>query len=192
MITEGILPDSVGAEARDIMQARLSALNTIKQNLQFGQERMKKYADKHHSERDLVVDDMAYLKLQPYHHASLGIHKSIKLHSKFYGPFKVLQKIGKVAYKLLLPDDCNIHLVFHVSQLKRHIGPKVIPQADLPLTDADGNIKMSLEKLLDRRMIPRNNAPVVQWLIKWLNLLEMATTWEDMDFMRRVFSDFNP
>jgi hypothetical protein len=90
MITEGILPDSVGAEARDIMQARLSALNIIKQNLQFGQERMKKYADKHHSERDLVVDDMAYLKLQPYRHASLGIHKSIKLHSKFYGPFKVL------------------------------------------------------------------------------------------------------
>jgi hypothetical protein len=92
----------------------------------------------------------------------------------------------------LLPDGCNIHPVFHVSQLKRHIGPKVIPQADLPLTDADGNIKMSLEKLLDRRMIPRNNAPIVQWLIKWLNLLEMATTWEDMDFMRRVFSDFNP
>jgi hypothetical protein len=34
MITEGILPDSVGAEARDIMQSRLSALNTIKQNIQ--------------------------------------------------------------------------------------------------------------------------------------------------------------
>jgi hypothetical protein len=115
MITEGILPNSVGAEARDIMQARLSALNTIKQNLKLAQERMKKYADKHHSERELVVDNMTYLKLQPYCHTSLGIHKSIKLHSKFYGPFKVLQKIGKVAYKLLLPDGCNIHPVFHVS-----------------------------------------------------------------------------
>jgi hypothetical protein len=103
---------------------------------------MKKNADKHHSERELIVGDMAYLKLQPYCHTSLGIHKSIKLQSKFYGPFKVLQKIGKVAYKLLLPDSCNIHLVFHVSQLKRRVGPKVF-LADLPLTDTDGNIKAS-------------------------------------------------
>jgi hypothetical protein len=161
MITEGILPDSVGAETRDIMQLRLSALNTIKQNLQLAQERMKKNADKHRSERELTVGDMAYLKLQPCRHTSLGIHKSINLHSKFYGPFKVLQKIGNVAYKLLLPDSCNIHPVFHVSQLKRHVGPKVIPQADLPLTDADGNIKISLEKLLDKCMIPRNNAPMI-------------------------------
>jgi hypothetical protein len=161
MITEGILSDSVGAETRDIMQLRLSTLNTIKQNLQLAQERMKKNADKHRSERELTVGDMAYLKLQPCRHTSLGIHKSIKLHSKFYGPFKVLQKIGKVAYKLLLPDSCNIHPVFHVSQLTRHVGPKVIPQADLPLTDVDGNIKISLEKLLDKCIIPRNNAPMI-------------------------------
>jgi hypothetical protein len=90
MITEGFLLDFVGTKARDVMQARLSALNTIKQNLQLAQERMKKNADKHYSKRDLTVGDMAYLKLQPYRHTSLGIDRSIKLHSKFYGHFKVL------------------------------------------------------------------------------------------------------
>jgi hypothetical protein len=103
-----------------------------------------------------------------------------------------LQKIGQVAYKLLLPDNCAIQHVFHISQLKKHIGAKVVPQANLPLTDADGNIKVSLETLLERRLIPRNNELIVQWLIKWINLPKRATTWEDVDFMRKVFPEFNP
>jgi hypothetical protein len=81
-----------------------------------------------------------------------------------------------VTYKHLLPDGYSIHPVFHVSQLKRHIGPKMIPQANLPLTDAEGNIKMYPDKLLNRHMIPRNNEPVVQWLIQWVNLPEAAAT----------------
>jgi hypothetical protein len=76
--------------------------------------------------------------------------------------------------------------------LKKHIGPKVIPHANLPLTDAEGNILMYPDKLLDRRMIPRNNEPVVQWLIQWMNLPESAATWEDADFLRKVFPDFTP
>jgi hypothetical protein len=92
MTIEGILPDLVGAEAKDILQTKLSRMTNIKRNLQLAQERMKKNAHRNHSERELTVGDMAYLKLQPYRHTSPGIHKSIKLHSKFYGPFKVLQK----------------------------------------------------------------------------------------------------
>jgi hypothetical protein len=47
--------------------------------------------------------------------------------TKYYGPFKILSKIGNAAYKLQLPQYADIHLVFHVSQLKKHIGPKVVP-----------------------------------------------------------------
>jgi hypothetical protein len=146
MITEGLIPDSVVADARDMMQARLTTLTNIKHNMQLAQNKMKRYANKKRSERELQVGDMAYLKMQPYRHSSLGIHNSLKLHSKFYGPFKVLKRIGQVVYKLLLPDNCTIHLVFHISQLKKHIGQKVIPQNNLPLTDSDGNIKMFPEK----------------------------------------------
>jgi hypothetical protein len=76
--------------------------------------------------------------------------------------------------------------------LKKHIGPKATPQANLPLTDADGNIKMFPEWLLERRMISHNNEPVVQWLIRWVNLPESDATWEDADFIHRVFPDFTP
>jgi hypothetical protein len=61
---------------------------------------------------------MVYLKIQPYSHTSLSTHRSLKLHSKYYGPFRVLERIGKAAYKILLPPHCQLHDVFHVSQLK--------------------------------------------------------------------------
>jgi hypothetical protein len=153
---------------------------------------MKKNADKKRTERQLAVGDMTYLRMQPYRHNSLGIHNSLKLHSRYYGPVKVLQRIGQVAYKLLLPDNCTIHPVFHISQLKKHIGPKVIPQDNLPLTDAEGNIQMFPDKLLDHHMIPPNNEPIVQWLIQWVNLLASTATWEDADFIRKIFPNFSP
>jgi hypothetical protein len=53
MITEGILPDSIAQEAKDVLQTRLIGLNNIKRNLQLAQERMK----------NMLMSDMAYLKL---------------------------------------------------------------------------------------------------------------------------------
>ena len=50
----------------------------------------------------------------------------------------------------------------HVNQLKRHIGPRAVPTPDLPLIDEKGNIKVATVEILERRMIPRNNKPVVQ------------------------------
>jgi hypothetical protein len=110
----------------------LIALPNIKHNLSLAQERMNKNVDKRRLERQIAVGDMAYLKMQAYRHTSLGIHISLKLHSRYYEPFKVLQRIGQVAYTLLLHENCNIHPVFHISQLKKHVGSKVIPRAIYP------------------------------------------------------------
>ena len=48
--------------------------------------------------------------------------KNMKLSQRFYGPFKVLKRIGEVAYYLELPPMTLLHLVFYVSQLKRRVG----------------------------------------------------------------------
>lgn len=80
----------------------------IKQNLLKAQERMKEQADKNRTERQLEVGDMVYLKIQPYKHTSLSIHRCLKLHSKYYGPFRVLAKVGNTSYKILLPERMPI------------------------------------------------------------------------------------
>lgn len=192
MVAEVVLPDCPDDNARQILQNRQLATQLIKDNLLKAQARIKHQADKHRTERSFEVGDMVYLKIQPYRHTSLSIHRSLKLHSKFYGPFRVLEKVGKVAYKLLLPEGCQLHLVFHVSQLKKHIGSTAVPSPELPLIDDKGNIKVAPMTILERRLIPRNNEPVVQWLIHWTNLPVSEATWEDTDFIRKVFPSFHP
>jgi hypothetical protein len=58
---------------------------------------------------------MVYLKLQPFMHNAFGLHQNFKLTTKYYGPFKVMEKIGPTAYKLQLLESVAIHPVFHVS-----------------------------------------------------------------------------
>lgn len=121
-ICENILPDSMHDDALMFFTDRDALLQHLKSNLIAAQARMKKYADRKRTERILEVGDMVYLKMQPYHLNAFGLHTHIKLQSKYYGPFRILAKVGHVAYKLLLPDSTNIHPVFHVSQLKKHVG----------------------------------------------------------------------
>ena len=77
--------------------------------------RMKQQANQHHFEHTFQVDDMVFLHLQPFKKSFMKIKGNHKLAPKFYGPYKVLQKIGSFAYKLELPPSSHVHPVFHVS-----------------------------------------------------------------------------
>ena len=82
---------------------------------------MRRQADKHRSERSFDASDMVYLKLQPYIQTSIAQHSTQKLAFKFYEPYKIVKKVGAVAYKLQLPEGIHIHDIVHVSQLKLHL-----------------------------------------------------------------------
>jgi hypothetical protein len=107
-----------------VPEERQKAVMLLKEELIKAQSRMKKYADLKRSERSFHEGDWVYLKLQPYRQVSvkgnLGMHK---LQSKFYGPFEVLEKIGKVAYKLNLPPSSLIHPVFTFLSLRSDWDP---------------------------------------------------------------------
>ena len=83
---------------------------------------MRWFSNQKRVERFFTVGDWVYLRLQPCKQTSVHNKKLGKLAPRYYGPFKVLQKIGEVSYKLDLPLGSLIHLVFNVSNLKAKLG----------------------------------------------------------------------
>ncbi|XP_074346215.1 uncharacterized protein LOC141684985 [Apium graveolens] len=159
------------------LQRREQILIDLKNYLTKAQQRMKNQADKHRSDRNFSISDWVWLKLQPYKQQSVQYRANNKLPAKFYGPFQVIAKIGKVAYKLKLPSSVGIHDVFHVSQLKVFHG-------DLPLivtlpTSKETAAKTRMpQAILDRRVQKVHNAIEVQFLVYWKGLPESEATWE--------------
>ena len=146
------------------LQGRETAIKLLKFYLQRAQNRMKQQADKKRSDRQFLVGDFVYLKLQPYRQTTVANHKCLKLFARFFGPFKVLEKIGEVAYKLELPSKAKIHPVFHVSQLKKQVG-HTHPQSHLPLLDDQGLIAKEPLSILDRRMVKKHGQDITKVLV---------------------------
>jgi hypothetical protein len=165
-ISEVMIPGPT-SPALEFLSQKKEMIQWLKQNLTQAQARMKKYADNKRREREFAVGEMVYLRLQPFRHAALGIHQNLKLTTRFYGPFRILEKIGQVAYKIQLPASADIHPVFHMSQLKKHLGAKAVPQSNLPLVTKEGYIKTEPIDVLDTRALPRHDEVVTQWKIKW-------------------------
>jgi hypothetical protein len=84
------------------MQRRQAAVEIIKESLLKAQSRAKNYADRNRKERKLSEGHMVYLRVQTYRHTSLSLHRSLKLQSKYYGPYRVLKKIGEATYRFLV------------------------------------------------------------------------------------------
>ena len=76
---------------------------------------MKGQADKKRRELLFEIGDLVLVKLMPYRQHSVALRKNNKLGLRYFGPFKVIEKLGPVAYQLQLPKHAKIHLVFHVS-----------------------------------------------------------------------------
>ena len=112
---------------------------------------MKQQEDKGRTDRQFQVGDYVYLKLQPYRQKTVAKRICLKLAAKYFGPYKVLAKVGIVAYKLELPPEAKVHPTLHVSQLKKHVG-EAMTQYQLSLMDSDGVIARELVAILDRGM----------------------------------------
>ena len=115
----------------------------------------------------------------------------MKLSPNFFGPFKVVNRVGEVAYKLDQPPQSQIHNVFHVSQLKKHVGAAMISNR-LPFATEDIATTKESEPILDKMAIKTKGIVVTKVLVKWKLRLPDDATWEFYYDLEKKFPNFNP
>ena len=160
---------SVFLEVDQKLWDRDAIILELQQHLLRAHQRMKVQADSKCRDISFEVGDMVFLKLRPYRQHSLARKANEKLSSRFYGPFKILTKIGSIAYRLLLLDDCQIHPVFHVSQLKQVVGSfSSFPHQPMPpQLDDSLQLKVQPEAVLGIKPHSGQQHSEPEVIIKW-------------------------
>lgn len=109
-----------------------------------------------------------------------------KLSKRYFGPFKIVERIGKVAYKLQLPEGSKVHPVFHVSLLKQCHRDNHIDIDELTELEVSSQTIYTPEAVLNSRDSEKGR----QLLIKWKGKPSEEATWEfDSEFIS-VFPEF--
>lgn len=150
---------------------------------------MKFFTNQNRTNKEFEVGNWVYLRLRPYRQMTVALRKNLKLSPQYFGPFQVIQKVGKVAYKLDLPLESHIYPKFHVSNLKKKLGSNSEPSPGLHIITTEGTLTPEPEKILLRRMKKRGNRVEVEVLTQCKGTTEEEATWEDFYELKRKFPD---
>ncbi|XP_021743405.1 uncharacterized protein LOC110709491 [Chenopodium quinoa] len=117
--------------------------------------------------------------------------KKGKLSPKYIGPYEILQRIGKVAYRLALPMELSkVHDVFYVSQLRRYIPDKShVLQPETIELDQSLTYKERPVKILNSKVRSTRNMEVKIVKVLWSNQEYEEATWEAKDEMKKKYPE---
>ena len=86
-------------------------IRIIRERLKVAQDRQKSYADVRRKELEFEVDDMVFLKVAPWK-GIIRFQKRGKLNPRYIDLFRIVERIGPIAYRLELPSELRVRL-FH-------------------------------------------------------------------------------
>ena len=135
--------------------------------------------------------DFVFLKV-PMQSETMKMGKCNKLSPRYCGLFKILKRIGDVAYKLELSESSQVHPVFHVSKLKKSVHGLENVVSLKVLVDLIEPPQMPHEPEKVLRYFDRQTRHKVhqEVLVKWIDRDEEAATWELRRAISKKFPQF--
>ncbi|GJS51721.1 putative reverse transcriptase domain-containing protein [Tanacetum coccineum] len=156
--------------------------------IQAAQDRQKRYADLKQNPMELEVGDRVMLKVSPWK-GVVRFGKRGKLNPRYVRPFKVLAKVGKVAYRLELPQELSrVHHTFHVSNLKKCYADEPLAMS-LEGIHVDDKLQFVEEpvEIMEREIkrLKRSRIPLVK--VRWNSRRGPEFTWEREDSFKQKY-----
>ncbi|GJT33889.1 putative reverse transcriptase domain-containing protein [Tanacetum coccineum] len=146
------------------------------------------YVDKRRKPLEFQVGDKVMLKVSPWK-GVICFGKRGKINPRYIGPFKILAKVGMVAYQLKLPEQLSrVHSTFHVSNLKKCLSdePLAIPLDEIHIDDKLNFIEEPIE-IMDREVkrLKQSRIPIVK--VRWNSRRGPEYTSECEDQMQKKY-----
>ncbi|GKB93486.1 putative reverse transcriptase domain-containing protein [Tanacetum coccineum] len=172
----------------EIIHETTERIVQIKSHIQAARDRQKSYADVRRKPLEFQVGDKVMLKVSPWK-GVIRFGKRGKLNPRYIGPFKIIAKVGTVAYRLELPEKLSrVHSTFHVSKLKKCMAdePLAIPLDEIQVDDKLNFIEEPVE-IMDREVkrLKQSRIPIVK--VRWNSKRGPEFTWEREDQMQKKY-----
>ncbi|KAJ9544925.1 hypothetical protein OSB04_024632 [Centaurea solstitialis] len=172
----------------DIVQETTDKIKLVQEKLKAARDRQKSYADNRRKPLEFQVGDKVLLKVSPWK-GLIRFGKRGKLSPRFVGPFKIMERIRPVAYRLDLPIELSsIHDTFHVSNLKKCLSEEtvVLPLEGIQIDERLRTTEEPIE-ILDReiKQLRRSKISIVK--VRWNSRHGPKFTWEREAFMKDKF-----
>ncbi|GKA98989.1 putative reverse transcriptase domain-containing protein [Tanacetum coccineum] len=160
----------------------------IKSRIQAARDRQKSYANIRRKPLEFQVGDRVMLKVSPWK-GVVRFGKRGKLNPRYVGPFKVIERVRTVAYKLELPQQLSrVHNTFHVSNLKKCMSDEslMIPLEELRVDDKLHFVEKPVE-VMDReiKQLKKGHIPIIK--VRWNYRRGPEFTWEREDQFKKAY-----
>ena len=172
-------------EGRELIQETVDKIQIVKKCLKAAQDRQKSYVDKYRREMKYDVDEKVFLKVLPWK-GIIRFNRQEKLSPRYIGPYEILERVGPLAYRLVLPPELSqIYDVFHIFMLRiyRYDLSHIVLELELQLTE-DLSYNEEPIEILDRQIKKLRNKEIPIVKVKWSRHSPKEATWEVEKDMR--------